>query len=273
MTIKYNKALLKYEDKQRCVEITASSKAKGVVVVVYTFDEWKTTRNKTGTVVSSKDNDFLYRISIPINTVANVKMWFCVKLSLQINNTTKDIWDNNNGWNYELVTEKLPKICLPSPTKAATPAPKTNPSLPPPKSRSPSPPNVITTAIAPPSKTNNNILFNNFKASKFTAPTINNNILVVKIDKPTSTFTSDLTSSYIYNNYNNNNYNNFDAFVTVKLQDNLFNNKIAFTLKTDTLYNSENNFPLIKFSRDRGYSVPLINTRKPVIMNKEIRAA
>jgi len=263
-TIKYNKALLKYEDKQRFVEITASSKNKGVAVVVYTFDEWKTTRNKTGSVVSSKDNDFLYRISIPINIVANVKMWFSVKLIMNItNNTTKEIWDNNNGWNYEIFTEKLPKICLPSPTKPVSPAkissppPKPNP---PTKSRSPSPPISNIPPPALPTKVNNPILSTNFKATQFTTQGANKNILVVKVEKSTESCTN-------YNNYFNTNYIN-NTPIYEKLQDNLFS-----TTKINTLYNNENNFPLIKFSRG-GYSIPAImDTRKPIIMNKEIRAA
>jgi len=253
-TIKYNKALLKYEDKQRFVEITASSNTKGGgVTVVYTFDEWKTTRNKTGNVVSSKDNDFLYRISIPINTVANVRMWFSVKMSLNFNNVNKEIWDNNNGWNYEVFTEKLPKICLPSPSKIPSPATKITP----PPAKPPSPTNINN---IPPTtlstKLNNVHSNNNFKAHKFT-PQSGNNILIVKLEKPLHNFVSN-------NDYDN---HNSIAYETYMMQVNLLNSKIA-PPKID----SENNFPLIKFSRG-GHSIPFIDSRKPGIMNKEIRAA
>jgi len=130
--IKYHQAVLKYEDNQRCVEITAGTKARGkdcAVSVVYTFDEWKTVRNKTGSFAGSKDKDNLYRICIPINAILNVKMWFSLKLTIYNSTTTttnnntplcEEIWDNNNGWNYEIFTEKLPKICLPSPQKPTT---------------------------------------------------------------------------------------------------------------------------------------------------------
>lgn len=299
-TIKYNKALLKYEDKQRFVEITASSKSKGTVVVHYTFDEWKTTRNKTGIVVSNKDNDFLYRISIPINSVANVKMWFSVKFSVNINNTNKEVWDNNNGWNYEVLTEKLPKICLPSPTKAVTPqavypqavnplVKTTNPA--PPKSRSPSPPSTPSCTPSPAPPTKINPVLPNFKAAPFfpisfptktypapptksrspSPPSTNKSILVVKVESPIQNCTTNLYNPNDINaiyNYNNNSTVTYDAD---KLQGDIFNKIISS--KINTLYsNSENNFPLIKFSRG-GYSIPtFIDTRKPV-MNKEIRAA
>jgi hypothetical protein len=111
-------AVLKYEDKQQCVEITAQAKHKGkdcVVSAIYTFDEWKTVRSKAGVLVNKEMET--YRISIPVNAVANARMWFAIKLSYSSPNGTCEVWDNNNGWNYELITDKLKRICLPSTPK------------------------------------------------------------------------------------------------------------------------------------------------------------
>jgi len=177
-SIKYNQAVLKYGDAQSCVEITvkcSKAKVKGSVVkAVYTIDEWKTVRNKVGRLSSSpKENEHIYRISIPINAVSNVKMWFSVQLCVYSNyptNTikTEEVWDNNNGWNYEIITDKLPKICLPN-----VPSPKpilSSSQLPPPSS---SPP------ISPATKINTN----NILVIKLDHKSLNNSINNNKIEE------------------------------------------------------------------------------------------
>jgi len=187
-SLKYIKAVLKYEDTQWCIEIEAISKAKvkGVVSSVYTFDDWKTVRNKSGSFAGVKENDHVYRICIPTNsTISNAKMWFCIKLAIYgpSNNLVEEIWDNNNGWNYEIHTEKLPKICLPSP---------------PPKSATI---NTNNTNIIPPK--NNVVNTNHTTVSSHPTPPqippLPSDIFIIKLDK---SITNNIITSTTTNNYN-----------------------------------------------------------------------
>jgi len=256
--IKYQKAALKYEDKQQCVEIIACTKASRVkdcvVSAIYTFDEWKTVRNKAGSFAVSKEKENLYRIAIPINAIVNVKMWFAIKLSIynpvsnsscNNNSACEEIWDNNNGWNYEIHTEKLPKIC-------------------------PAPPKTITTATTTNNTNTSNNQSTNSKIDKpqhappHPSPPYNNN------PNTSNVFILKLDNNNINNILTTNNNNKYSGSSSQKLLSNLTTNKII----SKPL---DNNLPLIMFSskmRNSPFSLimPEDAKRPDILISKEMRA-
>eukprot|EP00026_Physarum_polycephalum_P002539 Phypoly_transcript_02546.p2 GENE.Phypoly_transcript_02546~~Phypoly_transcript_02546.p2 ORF type:complete len:419 (+),score=78.63 Phypoly_transcript_02546:1446-2702(+) len=116
-TIKYLKAVLKYEDEDVYVELDARvlpANKDCDVSAVYTYDEWRTTRSKNGTFQKTMSSDeSLYRISIIVSNIPrNSRIWFALKIV--DHKYEHSFWDNNEGINYEIIPEKLPQICLPS---------------------------------------------------------------------------------------------------------------------------------------------------------------